>query len=114
MRTHVSKCIGEPKKKFEETQDQFIQLFDKEGEPKKYYKCLKWNFYESFNIYDVRKHVIQCKGESKKKLKKAKTTQARFTTIKIIYSSAERDQLNEFATLNPVTNLTTEKGFSYS
>ena len=69
MRTHVSKCISEPKKKFEETQDQFIQLFDKEDEPKKYYKCLKWNLYESFNIYDVRKHVIKCKGEPKKKLK---------------------------------------------
>ena len=44
-------------------------MFNKEREPKKYYKCLKCNFYESSRINDVRKHVIICKSEPKKKLK---------------------------------------------
>ena len=36
------------------------------------------------------------------------------SNIKVIHSSAERDQLNVFETLNPVTDLTTQEGFSYS
>ena len=45
-------------------------MFDKEGESKKYYKCLKCKFYKSSNLFNARTHVSKyCKGETKKNLK---------------------------------------------